>query len=54
MSKQKNGFLKIVDFLSERVPFHNLNFEHMVTKKEVPVHRMSWAYYMGGLPFYSF
>ena len=54
MSKQKNGFLKIVDFFSERVPFHNLNFEHMVTKKEVPVHRMSWAYYLGGLTLLFF
>ena len=54
MSKQKNGFLKIVDFLSERIPFQNLNFEHMVTKKEVPVHRMSWAYYMGGLTLLFF
>ena len=54
MSKQKNGFLKIIDFLSERIPFHNLNFEHMVTRKEVPVHRMSWAYYMGGLTLLFF
>lgn len=54
MSKEKNGFLKIVDFFAERIPFQNLNFEHMVTKKEVPVHRMSWAYYMGGLTLLFF
>ncbi|OGX30326.1 MAG: hypothetical protein A2705_02775 [Omnitrophica WOR_2 bacterium RIFCSPHIGHO2_01_FULL_52_10] len=54
MSKPKNGFLKIVDFFSERIPFYNLNFEHMVTKKEVPVHRMSWAYYTGGLTLLFF
>ena len=54
MSKQKNGFLKIIDFFSERIPFYNLNFEHMVTEKEVPVHRMSWAYYTGGLTLLFF
>ncbi|MBI5415802.1 MAG: cytochrome bc complex cytochrome b subunit [Candidatus Omnitrophica bacterium] len=54
MSNRKNGFLKIADFFSERIPFYNLNFEHMVTRKEVPVHRMSWAYYTGGLTLLFF
>ena len=54
MTERKNGFWKTVDFLSERMPFHKLSFESMVMKKEVPVHRMSWAYYMGGLALLFF
>ncbi|MBX3179222.1 MAG: cytochrome bc complex cytochrome b subunit [Candidatus Hydrogenedentes bacterium] len=41
-------------WLYERVPLHKLNFEDMLKKKEVPVHRMSWAYYLGGLALLFF
>ncbi|MBP9854164.1 MAG: cytochrome bc complex cytochrome b subunit [Candidatus Omnitrophica bacterium] len=54
MSERKSKIWKAMDFLSERLPMHHLSFEHMVTKKEVPVHRMSWAYYMGGLTLLFF
>lgn len=43
-----------VRFLAERFPMEKLNFHSMVAKKEVPVHRMSWAYYMGGLVLFFF
>ena len=41
-------------FAAERFPVAKLNVESMVTKKEVPLHRMSWAYYMGGLALFFF
>jgi len=40
-----------VDFLAQRFPVEKMNFQSMVQKKTVPVHRMSWAYYLGGLTF---
>lgn len=54
MSEHKSRLLKLFDYLADRIPFQNFSFEHMVTKKEVPVHRMSWAYYMGGLTLLFF
>ncbi len=54
MSERKSLFWKAMDFLQERMPFHKLSFESMVLKKEVPLHRMSWAYYMGGLALLFF
>lgn len=41
-------------FVRERFPVHHLNFDDMVGKKEVPQHRMSWAYYFGGLALFFF
>lgn len=41
-------------FVRERFPLDHLNFEDMVQRKEVPVHRMSWAYYFGGLALFFF
>ncbi len=37
------------DALGERLPIEKLSFKSMVQKKEVPVHRAAWAYYLGGL-----
>lgn len=54
MSEQKSKIAKVFEFLSERMPMHHFNFEHMVAHKEVPVHKMSWAYYMGGLTLLFF
>ncbi|MCC6758962.1 MAG: cytochrome b N-terminal domain-containing protein [Candidatus Omnitrophica bacterium] len=54
MSERKTRFQRLTDFLSDRLPLHKLSFENMVTKKEVPVHGMSWAYYMGGLTLLFF
>ena len=54
MSERKNRLKQAIDFVCERLPLHHLSFEHMVTKKEVPIHRMGWAYYMGGLTLLFF
>lgn len=40
--------------LAERFPVEKLNFDSMVHKKEVPIHRLSWGYYMGGLAMFFF
>jgi cytochrome b6 len=45
---------KTAEFARERFPVAKLNAESMLTKKEVPVHRMSWAYYLGGLALFFF
>lgn len=44
----------LTDFVTERFPVSKMNVGAMVTKKEVPVHRMSWAYYLGGLTLFFF
>lgn len=54
MNQRPSKLKKVFNFLSERMPMHHLNYEHMVTHKEVPVHHMSWAYYMGGLTLLFF
>lgn len=43
-----------LDFVAERFPVEKADFHSMVTKKTVPVHRMSWAYYAGGLTLFFF
>ncbi len=45
---------RTAEFARERFPVAKLNAESMVTKKVVPVHRMSWAYYLGGLALFFF
>ncbi|MCS6886001.1 MAG: cytochrome bc complex cytochrome b subunit [Acidobacteriota bacterium] len=45
-------FRAFSDFLSARFPVEKMNFNAMVAKKEVPVHKMSWAYYLGGLSLF--
>lgn len=42
------------DWLHERFPLEKLSFETLFQKKEVPVHRMSWGYYFGGLALFCF
>ena len=54
MDNNQNNFQKFARFISERLPLHKLNFETMIEKKEVPIHRMSWAYYLGGLTLLFF
>lgn len=44
----------ISDFLRARFPVEKMNLESMLLKKEVPVHKMSWAYYLGGLTLLFF
>ncbi len=41
-------------YLAERFPVEKMNYASMVKKKEVPVHRLSWGYYMGGLALFFF
>lgn len=45
---------KASEFVSSRFPVEKLNFRSLVQHKEVPVHRMSWAYYLGGLALFFF
>ncbi len=42
------------DYLAERFPVEKMNYASMVQKKEVPVHRLSWGYYLGGLALFFF
>lgn len=42
----------LTTFLAERFPLEKMSYRSLVGKKEVPVHRMSWAYYMGGLALF--
>lgn len=44
----------VSDFMADRLPVDKMNFRSMVTRKEVPVHRMSWAYYLGGMTLFFF
>lgn len=45
---------RTAEFARERFPVEKLNAESMLTKKVVPLHRMSWAYYLGGLALFFF
>jgi quinol-cytochrome oxidoreductase complex cytochrome b subunit len=40
---------RLVDALAERFPIEKMNVRSLFQLKEVPVHRMGWAYYLGGL-----
>ncbi len=44
----------IADFLRARFPLEKMNLQSMLMKKEVPIHKMSWAYYLGGLTLLFF
>jgi cytochrome b6 len=48
------AFQASLDFLADRVPIQKMSFQSLVRQKEVPVHRMSWAYYLGGLALFLF
>lgn len=41
-------------YLAERLPLEKFDFRHLLEKKEVPVHRLSWGYYTGGLALFFF
>ena len=41
-------------FLVERFPLDKMNIKHMLEHKGVPVHKMSWGYYTGGLTMFFF
>lgn len=50
----KAFFEKVVLFLEDRMPLQKLSWATLVQKKEVPVHRWSFAYYFGGLALFFF
>jgi cytochrome b6 len=50
----KETLRKTEEYIAERLPVEKMNYASMVVKKEVPVHRLSWAYYMGGLALFFF
>ncbi|MBZ0166071.1 MAG: cytochrome B, partial [Candidatus Omnitrophica bacterium] len=54
MEHKEGKIQKLFKYISERLPLHKMSFETMVEKKEVPIHRMSWAYYLGGLTLLFF
>lgn len=54
MNNKESNFQKFTQYISERLPLHKLSFETMIEKKEVPIHKMSWAYYFGGLTLLFF
>lgn len=43
---------EIFGFIATRFPVNKMDFHSMVEKKEVPVHKMSWGYYTGGLTLF--
>lgn len=47
-------FRKIIENLKERFPLEKINYETFVLKKEVPLHKSSWIYYLGGLTLFCF
>lgn len=52
--KAAQYLISSIGFLADRFPIEKMNVRSLVQKKEVPVHRMSWAYYMGGLAMFLF
>lgn len=52
--KDPSRMARVVAFLAERLPADKMSLNAMVTKKEVPKHGWSWAYYMGGLCLFFF
>ncbi|MHB0935187.1 MAG: cytochrome b [Armatimonadota bacterium] len=44
----------VAGFFTERFPREKLNYHDLVEKKTVPEHRMTWAYYLGGLALFFF
>lgn len=52
--KASTAMTQIAQFIAERFPIEKMNFHSMVEKKEVPVHKMSWGYYTGGLTLFFF
>ncbi len=45
---------RLAGWLGERLPLQRLSWQTLVEDKEVPRHRFSWAYYLGGLALFAF
>ncbi|HUO56631.1 MAG TPA: cytochrome b N-terminal domain-containing protein [bacterium] len=56
MTKLKgNDFIeKVRTEIDQRLPLDMLNLGDLMAHKEVPKHRMSWAYYLGGFTLFFF
>lgn len=48
------GLSSLADFFATRFPVDKLDFHYLIEKKEVPLHKMSWGYYTGGLTLFFF
>jgi cytochrome b6 len=44
----------VTEFIETRFPVDKMNFHSMIEKKEVPLHKMTWGYYTGGLTMLFF
>lgn len=47
-------FENIIQNLKERFPPEKLSYENFILKKEVPLHKASWIYYLGGMTMFCF
>jgi cytochrome b6 len=45
---------RVTDFLADRFPVRKMDFHSMVEKKEIPLHKMTWGYYTGGITLFFF
>ncbi len=57
MTRDNSGISKTasaLSFIADRFPLEKMNLEHMLAHKEVPVHKMSWGYYTGGMTMFFF
>jgi cytochrome b6 len=50
----RNRLDAMTSFLGERLPMEKMSVRSLVTTKTVPVHAMSWAYYLGGVALFTF
>jgi cytochrome b6 len=44
----------VTSFVGERLPIEKMSVRSLLTTKTVPVHSMSWAYYLGGIALFTF
>ncbi len=47
-------FSTVGNFIAERFPIEKINVKYMLGEKTVPAHKMSWAYYLGGITLFLF
>ncbi|MFZ2492458.1 MAG: cytochrome bc complex cytochrome b subunit [Thermoanaerobaculia bacterium] len=47
-------FDAVTSFIAERLPLEKMSVRSLVTTKTVPLHSMSWAYYLGGIALFTF
>lgn len=52
--KSKSKASRFIGFMAERFPAEKMSLKAMISKKEVPIHGWSWAYFMGGLALFFF